>query len=102
MAKITTPVKGFTGVVVGVTFADGRGETDNESAIAYFHRHGYTIEAAQKAIEIPEGAPSVDWKGDQLKAYAERQAIDLGSAKSKPEIVAAIESAEKAKADAQQ
>lgn len=102
MAKITTPVKGFTGVVVGVPFADGQGETDDESAIAYFNRHGYDVEAAEKAVTIPDGAPSTDWKGDQLKAYAEKHELDLGSAKSKPELVAAIEAADKAKADAAQ
>ena len=100
MANITTPVEGFTGVTVGVSFVDGKGETDNESAIAYFHRHGYGVESAEKAVEIPEGAPSTDWKGDQLKAYAEKHEVDLGSAKTKPEIVKAIEDAAAAKAAA--
>ena len=95
MAKIHTPVKGFTGSVVGVTFADGVGETDEPAKLAYFHRHGYTVEEkTAKTVEIPEGAPSEEWKVDQLKAYAEKHDLDLGSAKTKPEMVAAIKAAE--------
>lgn len=101
MAKITTPVKGFTGTVVGVTFSDGQGETENEAALAYFARHGYTVESTEKAVEIPEGAPSTDWTGAQLKAYAEKHEVDLGSAKTKPELVKAIEDAAAAKAAAE-
>ncbi len=43
---IQTPVKGFTGTVVGVDFKNGVGETDDEAALAYFGRHGYKIETA--------------------------------------------------------
>lgn len=43
MAKITAPVKGFKGRVAGVVFEDGKGETDNDNAIAYFRRKGYGI-----------------------------------------------------------
>jgi hypothetical protein len=38
---INTPVKGFTGEVVGVTFKDGEGTTNTDPA--YFRRHGYTV-----------------------------------------------------------
>ncbi|WP_336651605.1 MULTISPECIES: SAP domain-containing protein [unclassified Leucobacter] len=47
MAHIQTPVKGFTGKVAGVSFADGAGETEDPAALAYFERHGYTVEAAE-------------------------------------------------------
>lgn len=97
MAKITTPVKGFTGSVAGVTFADGVGETDDEGAIAYFERQGYGV-GTEKSVEIPDGMPSTEWKGDQLKAYAEKHSLDIGAAKTKPELVAAIEKAEAEKA----
>lgn len=93
MAKITTPVKGFTGSVVGVSFKDGTGSTDDPTALAYFARQGYGIEQSDTPVEIPDGKPSTDWKGDQLKAYAGQHEIDLGSAKSKAEIVEAIETA---------
>lgn len=42
--RVATPVKGFTGTVAGVEFVDGRGETDNVAALAYFKRQGYDIQ----------------------------------------------------------
>lgn len=101
MTKITTPVKGFTGTVAGVHFADGVGETDDPIALGYFERRGYGVEKADAPISIPDGKPSTEWKGDQLKAYAEKHSLDLGSAKTKPEMVAAIEKAETEKAAAE-
>lgn len=92
--KIHTPVKGFTGTVAGVTFADGTGETNDEGAIAYFERHGYTIDDEPPAF--PEGDPTDAWKVDQLKAYAAAHGIDLGAASKKDEIVAAIAAAKQA------
>lgn len=48
MASIKSPVEGFTGIVVGVHFKGGVGETDNEGALNYFGRHGYTVETPQE------------------------------------------------------
>lgn len=48
--KITAPVSGYTGTVAGVTLANGTAETDNETAISYFRRHGYTV----APVEEPE------------------------------------------------
>lgn len=100
--KITTPVEGFTGTVAGVHFANGVGETDDPIALGYFERRGYGVENADApaTVTVPDGKPSTDWKGDQLKAYAEKHSLDLGSAKTKPELVAAIEKAEAEKAPA--
>lgn len=68
MAKITAPQKGFTGRSVGVSFEDGVGETDNEAAIAYFLRHGYTVEDASEDAGIEEEASTevVDPIGTEL------------------------------------
>ena len=52
--KITTPVKGFTGTVVGVDFKNGEGETDDLAALAYFERQGYSVDAEEKAKEPTE------------------------------------------------
>lgn len=41
--KVESPVKGFSGEVVGVVFADGHAETDDANAIGYFRRHGYRV-----------------------------------------------------------
>lgn len=102
-AIVNTPVKGFTGTVIGVAFANGTADVEDPTKLAYFTRHGYdVIYAPVQAVEIPEGEPSTDWKGDQLKAYAEKHEVDLGSAKTKPEIVAALEAVKTAKAAAEQ
>ncbi len=47
MATVTAPVPSFSGTRAGVSFRDGRGEVDpdNASALAYFARHGYAIDA---------------------------------------------------------
>ena len=48
--RIQTPVEGFTGEVVGVSFVDGFGETEDENAIAYFIRQGFGLDGS-----APEG-----------------------------------------------
>lgn len=48
MAAVSTPVGGYNGVVAGVTFVDGKGETDNANALAYFRRHGYEVAEPSK------------------------------------------------------
>ncbi|QCQ91737.1 hypothetical protein [Rhodococcus sp. SGAir0479] len=104
MTAVTTPVEGYTGIVAGVAFINGRGETDDHNALSYFARHGYRIgdaaavpalavpkiEINRLAPEIPEGAPNDKWKVPALKAYAGREGIDLDGAKNKDEILAAI------------
>lgn len=49
MVKINTPVEGFDGIVVGVTFTKGAGETSDPAKIQYFERHGYTVESEAPA-----------------------------------------------------
>lgn len=46
--------------------------------------------AAPEAPEIPEGDPAEAWTVKQLQAYADREEIDLGNAKTKTEILAAL------------
>lgn len=85
---VRTPVEGYTGSVVGVTFVDGEGETTNDSALEYFQRQGY--EVVYDAPLFPEGVPAKAWKVDELKAYAAAHEVDLGEAKTKDEILAAL------------
>ncbi|ORJ92581.1 hypothetical protein A6F55_23740 [Prescottella equi] len=100
---VTTPVEGYTGIVAGVAFINGRGETDDQNALSYFARHGYRIDdatavpaaagpriGAMSAPEIPDGAPTDKWKVPALKAYADREGIDLDGVTKKDEILAAI------------
>ncbi|GAA1029756.1 MULTISPECIES: hypothetical protein [Amycolatopsis] len=51
---IETPVDGYTGHVAGVDFLEGRGETSDENAVAYFQRHGYTVTPAEDDGETAE------------------------------------------------
>ncbi len=89
---IESPVKGFSGLVAGVHFVDGKGSTDSESAIAYFERQGYTVSGAKPEERgYPAGDPSDKWKVEELKAYAAERNIDLGEAKKKDEIWAALQ-----------
>ena len=76
---IETPVEGFTGLVAGVHFVDGKGSTDDEAALAYFDRQGYKVggvvdEDAKR--NYPLGDPSDKWKKAELLAYATDKKID--------------------------
>lgn len=53
MAKIYAPVAAFSGVVAGVQFIGGEGETDRDAALAYFARQGYRI-----VFDAPEPEPA--------------------------------------------
>lgn len=55
--RIQTPVEGFTGEVVGVSFVDGFGETEDENAIAYFIRQGFGLEGSAPEGTEPEPEP---------------------------------------------
>lgn len=60
--RIQTPVEGFTGEVVGVSFVDGFGETEDENAIAYFIRQGFGLEgsAPEGTEPEPEAEPEAE------------------------------------------
>lgn len=90
---IETPVEGFTGLVAGVHFVDGKGSTDDEAALAYFDRQGYKVggvvdEDVQR--DYPLGDPSDKWKKAELLAYATDKKIDIGEAKTVEQIWGAI------------
>lgn len=56
--RIQTPVECFTGEVVGVSFTNGFGETEDENAIAYFTRQGFGMDGS--APEGTEPEPEVE------------------------------------------
>lgn len=41
-------------------------------------------------VELPEGDPNDKWTGPQLKKYATDNGIDIGAAKNKADVLAAI------------
>lgn len=88
--KVHTPTKDVTAEIAGVAFTRGVGETDDEAALNYFRRHGYTIDAGEAPGDAtPEGDPK-SWTKEQLVKHAERAGIELGDAKTKPQILAAV------------
>lgn len=94
--KINAPVEGFTGIVAGVTFADGVGETDNENALAYFERQGYGIgKADAKSVDTTPATPSKKWKVEDIEKWASEQdpAIDVSAGSTKDDKLALIEKA---------
>ena len=52
--RIQTPVEGFTGEVVGVSFVDGFGETEDENAIANFIGQGFGLDGSAPEGTEPE------------------------------------------------
>ncbi|MCU1441132.1 MAG: hypothetical protein JWP85_2129 [Rhodoglobus sp.] len=127
MAKITAPVEGFNGISAGTQFTDGVGETDDENAIAYFERQGYTVgevaapavteppvpaasktpeeeeaekvaAAAKVAAEEAAALAAFEKLGkDELITLAGNEGVDIASAKNNDERRAAITAARAAK-----
>ena len=44
MANIYTPNKEYTGVSAGVSFVNGKGNTDDPHLLDWFREHGYKVE----------------------------------------------------------
>ncbi|MDQ1206201.1 hypothetical protein [Microbacterium sp. SORGH_AS_0862] len=51
------------------------------------------ISEESNEVELPEGEPTDKWSVPQLKKYAGDKSIDLGAAKKKDELLAAIAAA---------
>ena len=60
--RIQTPVEGFTGEVVGVSFVDGFGETEDENAIAYFIRQGFGLDGSAPEGTEPEAESEPEYE----------------------------------------
>lgn len=59
-AVVETPEPGFTGTVSGVQFTDGRGETNDPGALAYFRRKGYRIDGVvASSAPAPQPGPAL-------------------------------------------
>ena len=91
MAKVFSPNKDYTGISATVDFTQGVGECADPHLIEWFRKKGYTIEDEQP------GGESINIDGmtvKELKAYAAEKGIELGEAKTKADLIAAIEAAE--------
>lgn len=72
MARVLAPNKKFTGVVAGVSFVNGVGETDEAFRLSWFENKGYTI-------EVPKTEPKTDVDAE-AKAAAEKAAKEKAEA----------------------
>lgn len=93
--NITAPVEGFSGTVVGVSFDNGKAQTSDTNAVAYFRRHGYKVEATQAEARKAEAAKKA------ADAAAEKAAAEQAEAEKVEADRLAAEAAEKAKSEGQ-
>lgn len=75
--RITAPVKRFSGMVVGVAFTDGVGQTDNLAVLPYFRRHGYVVEEIAPPViaEAEVKRPGKSGSKAAWVAYAAAQGV---------------------------
>ncbi|MCM1011905.1 hypothetical protein [Brevibacterium sp. XM4083] len=82
MKRVTTPVKGYTGIVAGVAFTDGEGHTDDAAALAYFSRHGYRVADEE---ETPASDDESTGNGDDSTGAGESTAGGTPAGDSGPD-----------------
>lgn len=100
MTKIYAPNKRYTGLIAGVSFIDGVGETDNQYFIRWFEEKGYTVEseivenliedintAFDIAIQEENRRNLSSKKVDELKEMAKEKEIEGYSKMKKEELV---------------
>ncbi len=107
---VRTPVEGYNGKVGDDVFVDGLCESPSKRNLAYYRRHGYTIEGEPSAEESGEAtagesdvseteslarpepkASKADWV-----AYAEHIGAPVSADFTKDEVVAAVAARETA------
>ena len=88
MARITTPVPGYSGPgPAGVMFQDGVGHSDNEAVIDYCRSAGYGIDADPPERDTPQVPDPREVTGPvQLGAPARDAAVDPSPADFRPPV----------------
>ena len=87
--RITAPVEGANCTVAGTVFANSVAETDSDAAVAYFRRHGYTVEALDTHDEPPvrpaQSASKAEWVGYAVRAHG--MTPDAAEAMTKADLI---------------
>lgn len=78
MYRVTAPVK-VNRTIVGVQFTDGVGETDDPTALAYFHRHPYNVVAIEDAKDPAGSDDPQDPPADDPEAKDSDRGTDDGN-----------------------
>lgn len=86
MARIRAKNKKYTGVIAGVTFANGVGETNDSWLKQWFENKGYEVEEDKNYLSA--------LKVDELKDLAKQKGLDGYSDMKKAELIELIENAE--------
>lgn len=82
---VETPVANFCGIgAAGVHFAYGKAEVAEGWVLDWYREHGYKVTPKDTEDEFST------MKVDELKAYAAKNGIDLGTATKKDEILAVL------------
>lgn len=110
MPKIYSPNQRYTGVIAGVSFVNGMGETENRWLIDWFESKGYEVieeniekpplnaeefiqnieEAYELAIKENNVRSLVGLKVDELRNLAKEKEIKGYSKMSKEELISAL------------
>jgi hypothetical protein len=92
MATVKAPAGNINQTIAGVAFVDGVAETTDTWALAYFTRHGYTIDtnALPASLSWSESKDPESMTVAELRDYADASGVSLDGLTKKADILAAI------------
>lgn len=79
--KIFSPNKKYDGISAGIKFINGVGETTNPHILKWFEEHGYELENPLEEANESQKVETLELENmsvEELKAYAEKNNIDIG------------------------